>query len=95
MFVLLQDVFLFQCLILLCYYGSLQKVWGITCTATEKDVDVLMAGYAFRLKILHERGLSLLKKEGMGFHFLYEFDDLIGNVTSQSHLSNHLTRSWE
>ncbi|KAJ7944284.1 Nucleolar protein 6 [Quillaja saponaria] len=42
---------------------SLQKTWGMTCTATEDDVDVLMSGYAFRLKILHERGLSLLKRE--------------------------------
>ncbi|XLR10635.1 hypothetical protein S83_038573 [Arachis hypogaea] len=42
---------------------SLQKTWGVTCTATENDVDVLMAGYAFRLKILHERGLNLLNKE--------------------------------
>ncbi|KAJ1388814.1 Zinc finger, GRF-type [Sesbania bispinosa] len=42
---------------------SLQKMWGMTCTATEDDVDVLMSGYAFRLKILHERGLTLLTKE--------------------------------
>ncbi|XP_027359754.1 nucleolar protein 6 [Abrus precatorius] len=42
---------------------SLQKMWGVSCTATEDNVDVLMSGYAFRLKILHERGLSLLKKE--------------------------------
>ncbi|KAK7252913.1 hypothetical protein RIF29_37189 [Crotalaria pallida] len=42
---------------------SLQKMWGMTCTATENDVDVLMSGYAFRLKILHERGLSLIKNE--------------------------------
>ncbi|MED6145906.1 hypothetical protein PIB30_029504 [Stylosanthes scabra] len=42
---------------------SLQKTWGMTCTATGNDVDVLTAGYAFRLKILHERGLNLLNKE--------------------------------
>ncbi|XLS84574.1 hypothetical protein HN51_034740 [Arachis hypogaea] len=36
---------------------------GVTCTATENDVDVLIAAYAFRLKILHERGLNLLNKE--------------------------------
>ncbi|KAE9596604.1 putative Nrap protein [Lupinus albus] len=42
---------------------SLQKMWGMACTATENDVDVLMSGYAFRLKILHERGLSLINKE--------------------------------
>ena len=36
----------------------------MTCTATEDDVDVFMSGYVFRLKIWHERGLSLLKREG-------------------------------
>jgi len=60
----------------------------MTCTATEDNVDVLMSGYAFRLKILHERGLSLLKKEGMHFHFVYDYD-LIGKATSQFNLSNH------
>jgi hypothetical protein len=34
------------------------------CTATEDDVDVFTSGYVFRLKILHERGLSLVRKEG-------------------------------
>ncbi|GMI78326.1 hypothetical protein like AT1G63810 [Hibiscus trionum] len=42
---------------------SLQDNWGMTCTASEKDVDVLMDGYAFRLRMLHERGLSLVNKE--------------------------------
>uniref|UniRef100_A0A7N2KYS5 Uncharacterized protein n=1 Tax=Quercus lobata TaxID=97700 RepID=A0A7N2KYS5_QUELO len=42
---------------------SLQNSWGMTCTATEDDVDVFMSGYVFRLKIWHERGLSLLKRE--------------------------------
>uniref|UniRef100_A0A6P4ACI0 nucleolar protein 6 isoform X1 n=1 Tax=Ziziphus jujuba TaxID=326968 RepID=A0A6P4ACI0_ZIZJJ len=42
---------------------SLQKNWGMICTATEDNVDVFVSGYAFRLKILHERGLSLLRKE--------------------------------
>ncbi|XP_044469095.1 nucleolar protein 6 [Mangifera indica] len=42
---------------------SLCNRWGMTCTATEDDVDVLMSGYSFRLKILHERGLSLVKGE--------------------------------
>lgn len=49
-------------------YGSLQDKWGITCTATEEDVDVFMDGYAFRLRILHERGLSLVNKESMNSH---------------------------
>ncbi|XP_057967920.1 uncharacterized protein LOC131157627 isoform X2 [Malania oleifera] len=42
---------------------SLQNSCGMTCTATEDDVDVFMSGYAFRLKILHERGLSLLNRQ--------------------------------
>ncbi|KAJ6378798.1 hypothetical protein OIU78_028927 [Salix suchowensis] len=42
---------------------SLENSWGMTCTATEDDVDVFQSGYAFRLKILHERGLSLVKRE--------------------------------
>ncbi|KAH1082116.1 hypothetical protein J1N35_021877 [Gossypium stocksii] len=42
---------------------SLQDNWRITCTATEEDVDVFMDGYGFRLRILHERGLSLVNKE--------------------------------
>lgn len=44
-------------------YDSLQNNWGMFCTATEDDVDVIMSGYAFRLKILHEKGLSLLKSK--------------------------------
>lgn len=47
--------------------GSLHNKQGIACTATEDDVDVFMSGYAFRLKILHERGLSLVKKQGNWF----------------------------
>ncbi|EPS66252.1 hypothetical protein M569_08520, partial [Genlisea aurea] len=43
---------------------SLHAKWGIPCTATEDDVDVFVSGYAFQLKILHERGLSLVKKQG-------------------------------
>ncbi|XP_040999624.1 nucleolar protein 6 [Juglans microcarpa x Juglans regia] len=42
---------------------SLQNSWGMKCTATEDDVDVFMSGYVFRLRILHERGLSLVKRE--------------------------------
>lgn len=36
----------------------------MSCIATEDDVDVLISGYAFRIKILHERGLSLVKGQG-------------------------------
>lgn len=32
--------------------------------ASENEVNVLMSGYSFRLMILHERGLSLVKKQG-------------------------------
>ncbi|MCD7454518.1 hypothetical protein HAX54_025139 [Datura stramonium] len=39
---------------------SLQNNWGMMFTATEDDVDVLMSGYAFRLKISHERALGLV-----------------------------------
>ncbi|XP_021908004.1 LOW QUALITY PROTEIN: nucleolar protein 6 [Carica papaya] len=42
---------------------SLQNSWGITCSATEDNVVVFMSGYAFCLKIWHERGLNLVKKE--------------------------------
>ncbi|WJZ86013.1 hypothetical protein VitviT2T_005516 [Vitis vinifera] len=42
---------------------SLQNNWGMICTATEENVDVFMSGYAFRLRILHERGLSLLNRQ--------------------------------
>ncbi|XP_052196632.1 uncharacterized protein LOC127803986 isoform X2 [Diospyros lotus] len=42
---------------------SLQDNWGMTCNATEDDVVVFTSGYAFRLKILHEKGLSLLKRQ--------------------------------
>ncbi|KAG1341877.1 putative Nrap protein, expressed [Cocos nucifera] len=38
---------------------SLQDRWGVFCTASEDEVDVLMSGYAFCLRILHDRGLNL------------------------------------
>ncbi|KMT09405.1 hypothetical protein BVRB_6g128810 isoform B [Beta vulgaris subsp. vulgaris] len=44
---------------------SLQSKVGVSCIATEDDVDVLLSGYAFRIKILHERGLSLVKGQGL------------------------------
>ncbi|KAF3447128.1 hypothetical protein FNV43_RR12308 [Rhamnella rubrinervis] len=46
---------------------SLQKNWGMICTATEDNVDVFVSGYAFRLKIWHERGLNLLRKENENY----------------------------
>uniref|UniRef100_A0A2P2LWG1 Nucleolar RNA-associated family protein n=1 Tax=Rhizophora mucronata TaxID=61149 RepID=A0A2P2LWG1_RHIMU len=42
---------------------SLQNSWGMTCIASEDNVDVFLSGYAFRLRILHERGLPLVKRE--------------------------------
>ncbi|KAL2497823.1 Nrap protein [Abeliophyllum distichum] len=44
---------------------SLQEKWGVSCTATEDDVDVFMSGYAFRLKFLHERSLGLVQRQGL------------------------------
>ncbi|XP_051127399.1 uncharacterized protein LOC127248890 [Andrographis paniculata] len=43
---------------------SLNDNHGISSTAAEDDVDIFMSGYAFRLKILHERALSLVKSPG-------------------------------
>lgn len=45
---------------------TLQKHWGMFCTATEDGVDILVSGYAFRLKILHERGLNLMVSQVKG-----------------------------
>lgn len=42
---------------------SLQDHWGVFCTASEDEVDVLMSGYAFRLRILHERDLNLSRNQ--------------------------------
>lgn len=52
-----------KCAFLLKIGQSLENNWGIMCTATEDNVDVLMSGYGFRLKIWHERGLHLLGRE--------------------------------
>ncbi|KAI0493308.1 hypothetical protein KFK09_027585 [Dendrobium nobile] len=42
---------------------SFQDRWGMLCSATEDEVNVLMEGYAFSLKILHERSLLLLRNQ--------------------------------
>ncbi|XP_077218080.1 nucleolar protein isoform X2 [Tasmannia lanceolata] len=42
---------------------SLQRCWGMTCISSEEEVNVLVSGYAFRLRILHERGMNLIKKQ--------------------------------
>lgn len=41
---------------------SLEKNHKMRFTATEEDVDVLFSGYAFRLKILHQKGLNLVNR---------------------------------
>lgn len=41
---------------------SLEKNCDMRVTATEDDVDVLFSGYAFRLKILHQKGLNLVNR---------------------------------
>lgn len=45
------------------------------CVATEDEVNVLLSGYAFRLRILHERGIKSLQKQGMEFE--------VGIISSQ------------
>lgn len=44
---------------------SMQKRWGILYVAAEDAVDLLMAGFAFRLRILYEKDKSLIKKQGI------------------------------
>ncbi|KAH9309820.1 hypothetical protein KI387_037731, partial [Taxus chinensis] len=44
---------------------SMQKCWGVFPVAAENAVDLLMAGFAFRLRILYEKDKSLLKKQGV------------------------------
>ncbi|KAF3796060.1 Nucleolar protein 6 [Nymphaea thermarum] len=45
---------------------SLQKHWRMMCIATKDEVNVLLSGYAFHLRLSHERDRSLLKTQGMG-----------------------------
>lgn len=49
------------------HYCSLENTYGMICSATEDDVVIFSSGFAFHLKILHERGLSLLKRESKFF----------------------------
>ncbi|GLJ36464.1 hypothetical protein SUGI_0732270 [Cryptomeria japonica] len=44
---------------------SMQKQWGVFTVAAEDAVDLLMAGFAFRLRVLYEKDKSLLKKQGI------------------------------
>lgn len=44
---------------------SMQKRWGIQSIAAEDAVDLLVAGFAFRLRILYEKDKSLIKKQGL------------------------------
>ncbi|WOK92270.1 nucleolar protein 6 isoform X1 [Canna indica] len=43
---------------------SLQEHWGMLCIATEDEVNVLMSGYSFCLRIMHDRGLNMLRNQG-------------------------------
>ncbi|KAK1324081.1 hypothetical protein QJS10_CPA02g01160 [Acorus calamus] len=45
---------------------SLQNKWGMNCIASEDEVNILMSGYAFCLRIMHERGLTVLRKHSVG-----------------------------
>lgn len=47
--------------------ARLQDHLDIFCVASEDDVDILISGYAFRLRILHEKGLRLLTNQGLFF----------------------------
>ncbi|XP_058112388.1 uncharacterized protein LOC131255639 isoform X1 [Magnolia sinica] len=42
---------------------SLQNRWGMMCIASEDEVNVLMSGYAFQLRILHERSINCSRKQ--------------------------------
>ncbi|XP_072992362.1 uncharacterized protein [Typha latifolia] len=42
---------------------SLQERWGMFCTASEDEVIVFSSGYSFSLKILHDKGLDMLKTQ--------------------------------
>ncbi|KAG9448910.1 hypothetical protein H6P81_008875 [Aristolochia fimbriata] len=42
---------------------SLENRWNMVCVASEDEVNVLMWGYSFRLRILHERSINLVRKQ--------------------------------
>ncbi|XP_074312667.1 uncharacterized protein LOC141648101 isoform X2 [Silene latifolia] len=69
---------------------SLQSKHGVTCVATEDNVDVLLLGYAFRLKILHERGLSLVKRQGNQFKRVSSIDKQLFVRSQHSSMINGL-----
>ncbi|RRT62347.1 hypothetical protein B296_00042646, partial [Ensete ventricosum] len=43
---------------------SLEEHSGALCIATEDEVNVLMSGYSFCLRIMHEKGLNMLRNQG-------------------------------
>ncbi|XP_064957513.1 uncharacterized protein LOC135581344 isoform X1 [Musa acuminata AAA Group] len=43
---------------------SLQEHSDALCIATEDEVNVLMSGYSFCLRIMHEKGLNMLRNQG-------------------------------
>ncbi|KAH9614552.1 hypothetical protein KSS87_003366 [Heliosperma pusillum] len=69
---------------------SLQSKQGVTCVATEDNVDILLSGYAFRLKILHERGLSLVKRQGNQFKRVSSIDKQLFVRSQHSSMINGL-----
>ncbi|KAL9245871.1 hypothetical protein vseg_019471 [Gypsophila vaccaria] len=69
---------------------SLQSKHGVSCIATEDDVDVLLSGYAFRLKILHERGLSMVQRQGNQFKRLSSIDKQLFIKSQHSSMINGL-----
>ncbi|XP_057529291.1 uncharacterized protein LOC130807910 isoform X1 [Amaranthus tricolor] len=69
---------------------SLQSKWGVSCIATEDDVDVLLSGYAFRLKILHERGLSLVQGQGFQVKRVSSIDKKLFMRSQHSSMINGL-----
>lgn len=44
---------------------SLEERWGALCVAAEDEVNILMSGYSFCLRIMHEKGLSMLQTQGL------------------------------
>ncbi|XP_042444359.1 nucleolar protein 6-like isoform X2 [Zingiber officinale] len=44
---------------------SLEERWSALCVAAEDEVNILMSGYSFCLRIMHEKGLNMLQTQGV------------------------------
>lgn len=44
---------------------SLEEHWGALCVAAEDEVNILMSGYSFCLRIMHEKGFNMLQTQGV------------------------------